>query len=222
MEKKVKIKQIIQLNPDVKQFRVEKPAAYRYTPGHATEVAIDKDGWRDKKRPFTFTSLTSDEDLEFIIKIYEDHDGVTEQINHLEVGDHFIIGDSWGAISYNGPGTIIAGGAGITPYIAILRDLHQKDKLEGMRLIYSNKNDYDIILKDELDNLLGNKATYIITDQKDTKYINDYIDKEFLKENIRSLDQNFYVCGPPQMTKSIGNTLNDLGASTDTVTLDDQ
>ncbi|SEA43540.1 FAD-binding oxidoreductase [Psychroflexus halocasei] len=222
MEKKVRIKQIIQLTHDVKQIFVEKPDGYKFTPGHATEVSIDKDGWRDKKRPFTFTSLTNEDELEFVIKIYEDHNGVTEQINHLKPGDNLIIRDTWGAISYNGKGYIIAGGAGITPYIAMLRDLNEKNKLEGMHLIYSNKTDHDIILKNELDQLLGDNVTYVITDQADTKHKKGFIDENFLKKSIDNFDQNFYVCGPPKMTEEVGDILNKLGASTNAVTLDDQ
>ncbi|MDN6280314.1 MAG: FAD-binding oxidoreductase [Psychroflexus sp.] len=222
MEKYVKIKQVVQLTHNVKQLRFEKPSGYDFTPGHATEVSINKPKWKEKKRPFTFTNLTDDDMLEFTIKIYDDHSGVTQQIDHLTPGDEFIIRDTWGAISYNGNGYIIAGGAGITPYIAILRDLNKKDQLKGMHLIYSNKTDHDIILKEELDALLGDRVTYVITDQKDTKQTQGFIDKDFLKDHIDNFDQSFYVCGPPKMTKEIGDILNSLGASTDAVTLDDQ
>jgi ferredoxin-NADP reductase len=50
------IQDIQTLTPDVRQIRLEKPDGYSFTPGQATEVAIDKEGWRDEKRPLTFTS----------------------------------------------------------------------------------------------------------------------------------------------------------------------
>ena len=114
---------------NVRRIRLEKPDDYNFTPGQATEVAIDKEGWRDEKRPFTFTSLNSDPWLEFVIKVYPDHDGVTEQIGQLQKGDSLIIEDLWGAIEYKGEGTFIAGGAGVTPFIAIFRDLARKGEL---------------------------------------------------------------------------------------------
>jgi predicted ferric reductase len=40
-----------------------------------------------------------------------------------------IIRDVWGAIEYKGEGVFIAGGAGVTPFIAILRQLQADDKL---------------------------------------------------------------------------------------------
>ena len=222
MEEKVKIKSIGQVTHDVKQFVVEKPSGYSFTPGHATEVSINKEDWKDEKRPFTFTSLADADELEFTIKIYPGHDGVTEQLDKLEPGDQLIIRDTWGAIEYKGPGYIIAGGAGITPYIAILRELNRKNEIDGNHLIYSNKTDKDIILKEELDRMLGDNATYVITDQEDTNYTKAYLDEEFLKNAISDLDSRFYVCGPPEMTEEINNILKKLGANPDSVQLDDQ
>lgn len=222
MEKTVKIKEVKPVTHDVKQFIVEKPDGYKFTPGHATEVSINTEKWKNEKRPFTFTSLNEDDYLEFTIKIYPDHDGVTEQLGKLKSGDELIVRDTWGAIEYKGPGYIIAGGAGITPYIAMLRELKKKNKLDGIKLFYSNKSDKDIILKEELDTMLGKNATYVITDQKDTNFTNAYIDEDFLKEHIENFDEKFYVCGPPKMTEEIGDILEKLGADPDSVTLDDQ
>lgn len=222
MEKTVKIKEVKPVTHDVKQFIVEKPDGYKFTPGHATEVSINTEKWKNEKRPFTFTSLNEDDYLEFTIKIYPDHDGVTEQLGKLKSGDELIVRDTWGAIEYKGPGYIIAGGAGITPYIAMLRELKKKNKLDGIKLYYSNKSDKDIILKEELDTMLGKNATYVITDQKDTNFTNAYINEDFLKKHIENFNEKFYVCGPPKMTEEIGDILEKLGADPDAVTLDDQ
>lgn len=222
MEEIVKIKSVGEVTHDVKRFIVEKPKGYEFTPGHATEVSINKEEWREEKRPFTFTSLNEDDHLEFTIKIYPDHDGVTEQLGKLKAGDELIVRDTWGAIEYKGLGYIIAGGAGITPYIAMLRDLDKKGKSKGMHLIFANKTDKDIIMKEELDRLLNNNTTYVITDQEDTEYTKAYLNKDFLKKEIKDLNKRFYVCGPPKMTEEISNILEKLGADTDSVQLDDQ
>src|SRR5687768_11837664 len=114
---------ISEVTHDVRCIRVGKPAGYSFVPGQATELSINKIGWRDQKRPFTFTSLDEDPYLEFTIKCYEDHDGVTAEVRHLAAGDELIIGDPWGAIEYKGRGCFIAGGAGITPFLAIIKRL---------------------------------------------------------------------------------------------------
>lgn len=45
------------LNHNVKRFVVAKPTGYQFIPGQATDIAINRPGWTDECRPFTFTSL---------------------------------------------------------------------------------------------------------------------------------------------------------------------
>lgn len=200
---------------DVKQFTLEKPEGYEFEPGQATEVAVDKKGWRDKKRPFTFTSLNDDEFLQFTIKIYSDHNGVTEEIGRLKVGDSFIIGDPWGTIQYKGEGVFLAGGAGVTPFIAILRDKNKKGELGDNKLIFSNSTDKDVILNAEFEAMLGDQFVSVITDEPtdDHIFLDGFIDKEFLKSQIDDFDQPFYVCGPEEFNKSMMKYLKELGAN---------
>jgi ferredoxin-NADP reductase len=132
----IKINNIQNLTHNVKRFTCEKPANYSFVSGQATEVAINKSGWQTEKRPFTFTSLSQSPDLEFTIKIYKDHPGVTNELDSLKVGDELIVEDVWGTIAYNGPGYFIAGGAGITPFISILRQLKHNNELDGNQEFY--------------------------------------------------------------------------------------
>ena len=219
----VKILDTAKVTHDVKRLTVEKPDGYEFEPGQATEVAIDKDGWREEKRPFTFTSLNDDKHLEFIIKIYPDHDGVTEQIGKLEAGDSLIIDDPWGTIQYTGEGVFLAGGAGVTPFIAILRDLHKKGEVGDNTLIFSNSTDRDIILKDEFEKILGDHFINVITDEPTDEhiYLDGFIDKEFLAEKIDDFDQSFYVCGPQPFNKSMMTYLKELGADPDALVFEE-
>lgn len=217
MAQTVKILETEMVTHDVKQLTVEKPDGYEFEPGQATEVSIDKDNWRDEKRPFTFTSLNEDENLEFVIKIYPDHDGVTEQIGKLKKGDSLLIDDPWGTIQYNSEGFFLAGGAGVTPFIAIFRDLHKKGEVGDNKLIFSNSTDRDIILKDEIKEILGDNFINVITDEPTDSHIflDGYIDKEFLDSKISDFDQAFYVCGPGPFNDSMMTYLKELGANPD-------
>jgi hypothetical protein len=217
MEYVVKIKSIENVTHNVKRFQCEKPSGYLFNPGQATEVSINQEKWRDENRPFTFTSLTDAPYLEFTIKIYKDHPGVTNQLDTLTVGDELIVRDVWGAIEYKGPGYFIAGGAGITPFIAILRQLYKENKIEGNTLFFSNKTERDIILRDELTSMLGENAIYTVTATDTTKYYPGYINEAFLKNNIKDFSKHFYLCGPPQMVENLQDCLTKLGASPEAV-----
>ena len=82
----VKILDTAFVTHNVKRFQVEKPRNYSFTPGQATELALRKTGWKDEARSFNFTSLPESKTLEFIIKIYDEHQGVTHQLGlaHVE------------------------------------------------------------------------------------------------------------------------------------------
>jgi ferredoxin-NADP reductase len=210
----VKILSIRQVTHNVRSYRIEKPKGYSFVPGQATEVAINKPEWKDERRPFTFTSLATEPTLEFTIKSYTDHHGVTDELYRLKEGDSLILHDVWGAIAYKGPGYFIAGGAGITPFIAILRQLHKEQKLEGNRLFFSNKTAGDVILKDELTRMLGRNAVYVLSENKAREgFFKGHIDESFLKQNVDDFSKHFYVCGPDPMIAAINGTLEKLGAS---------
>jgi ferredoxin-NADP reductase len=217
----VKILKVSAVTHDVRQFILEKPRGYTFTPGQATEVSVNTQALKEEKRPFTFTSLSDAPHLEFTIKIYPEHNGVTKALGNLNQGDELILRDVWGAITYKGPGTFIAGGAGVTPFIAILRQLYQANRIENNQLIFSNKTAKDIILREEFEKMLQGNFINTLTREQHDKYLHTRIDKAFIKERITDFNQHFYVCGTDPFVKDIQNILTDLGASPDTVVIEE-
>ena len=216
----VKILEADYINYNVKRFIVEKPEGYSFLPGQATLVSINQDGWREKENPFTFTSLNDWPFLQFIIKIYNDHDGVTKELGKLNAGDELIVRDVWGTIQYNKPGVFFAGGAGITPFIAIFRQLYKDNEIHGNQLYFSNKTSEDIFLAEELTHLLGANYFNVLTRENVVGFLEDRIDRRFLIENVRNFGQDFYICGPPKFVSSITQDLLSLGASPEFVTFE--
>lgn len=214
---KVKITNVTPEVTHVFRIRTEKPAGYKFSPGQSTELSLMYDGWEKEKRPFSFTCLPTDNFLEFTIKTYENHQGVTKRISTIAPGDEFEIGDSWGTLAYKGEGVFIAGGAGITPFLSILRDLNQKGQLGHNQLICSNKFEDEIICYDELKSMLGNRFINTITKQNEPELPVGRIDKAYLQAHIKDFNQNFYVCGPQGFTKAMISLLKELGAKADAV-----
>jgi ferredoxin-NADP reductase len=216
----VKILSIEQVTHDVKRFRVEKPEGYKYTPGQATDLTINTPEFRSRKNPFTFTSLRSAPYLEFTIKIYPRRKGVTNELGNLQPGAELIIRDAWGAITYRGKGVFIAGGAGITPFISIFRDLQTKNEIEGNRLLFANKTKADIILEEEFKKMIGNDFINILSEEERDGYFHGFLSEEFLKANISDFSTNFYICGPPLMMRSVLKQLDSLGVGKKSITLE--
>src|SRR4030043_2298132 len=143
------------LTHDVMQIKLEKPPYFTYYAGQAIEVTIDNPRFHGEQSPFTLTSLRSDAFLELIFKVYSDHDGMTLGISNLKEGNTFIISDPWDSYKNLGPGVFIAGGTGIKPYIAILRQLKAEGRETRSLLFFYNKTEKDIFLYDELSQMLG-------------------------------------------------------------------
>lgn len=205
------------INHNVKRFVVEKPGNYSFRPGQNVMVAINLPGWEGEFRPFTFTSLPAWPYLEFNIKIYDDHEGVTSQLSKINAGGELIVREVFGTISYKGPGVFIAGGAGITPFISIFRDLYVSGFPHKSKLILSNKSAEDIILPYELYCMLGKRFINVYTRQGVIGYRDRRIDRKMLIMLIGDFSEHFYVCGSREFVDNIMAYLINLGAKADSI-----
>ncbi|MGL2967610.1 FAD-binding oxidoreductase [Flavobacterium sp. XGLA_31] len=213
----VKVLEAKFITHDVKRFVVERPQGYDFLPGQATEVSINLPEWKNQLRPFTFTNIKESNYLEFMIKLYNDHEGVTKQLGKTNANAELILHDVFGAIQYKGPGVFIAAGSGITPFISIFRELYKHNLIKGNRLIYVNKTSEDIIMGQELQRLLKNNFVNVLTREATVGFLGRRIDRNFLIENIVDFSQHFYVCGPDDFVKDITKYLMELGANFDSL-----
>jgi ferredoxin-NADP reductase len=223
-EHRVKILYTEFVTHDVRSFIVEKPAGYDFEPGQATEVSIAEKGWEEERRPFTFTSHMRDPVLQLILKRYTEHDSVTKHLHELESGDTLILHDVWGTITWKGPGVFLAGGAGVTPFIAILRDLQSRGELAGNALLFSNKTHRDIILEREFRAMfdsVGGTLKFLLTREEHPGYDHGRIDRAYLEREIGNFERHFYVCGPPSFVDSMKAILSDLGAPMDSLVFEE-
>ena len=203
---------------DTYRLVFDRPEDFTFEPGQCTHWALDREGWRDEDRAFTMTSQPEEDDrVEFVIKSYPSHDGVTEQIPTLTPGERVIADEPAGAITDHGPGVFIAGGAGVTPYIPILRRRAKDGALGGCTLVYSNKTEKDIILREEWEAMDGLRCVFTVTDQTDAEVETGMIDKAFLERFVMDTDQPFYICGPQEMVNDIRDALKSMGVDEDRI-----
>ena len=215
--KTIKILYIENATHNVMHIQTEKPENFIYNSGQAADISVNKPQWKDEIRPFTFTSLPQDNHLEFFIKVYPEHKGVTEQIGKLHKGDSLNIGDVFGEIAYKGEGIFIAGGAGITPFIAIFKKLQSERKVGNNKLIFANKTQADIVEKEYFSNLLKENFVNVLSDEKTDDFEYGYITKEIIQKLNIEDSTRFYVCGPPPMMDAVLKELSDLKVAQDKI-----
>ena len=210
-----KIKSIEHLTHDVLRVVLNKPEGLTYIPGQAADIALNKPDWNEKKNCFTFTSLPEDDHIEFTIKTYPEHHGMTNELLSAQPGDEVIIYDSFGDIYFKGQGIFIAGGAGVTPFIAILKNLQKQNKLEGNKLIFANKGNADIILEDYFDAILDKDFINVLSNEDLDGYEHGYISPEIIKKYSEENLKYYYLCGPPPMMEAVEGHLASLGIAED-------
>ena len=211
MATKTNIKSIEHLTHDVLRVVLNKPEGLTYIPGQAADIALNKPDWNEKKNCFTFTSLPEDDYIEFTIKTYPEHHGMTNELLSAQPGDEVLIYDPFGDIYYKGPGIFIAGGAGVTPFIAILKNLEKQHQLAGNKLMFANKQKADIILKDYFNNILGKNFINVLSDEDLDGYEHGYISPELIKRYSEAELKYYYLCGPPPMMEAVEGHLASLG-----------
>ncbi len=213
----VKIKSIIPITHDVLRITAEKPEGITYIPGQAVDININKDGWEKEIRTFTFTSLQDDDHIEFSIKTYPSHNGVTNQLRTLKSGDTITLHDIYGDIHYKGEGVFIAGGAGITPFIAIFKQLEKENKVGNNKLIFANKTKEDIIDKTRFEKLLNKNFINVLSNDDVPGYEHGFVNPEILKKYSDDTTKYYYLCAPPPMMDAVEKHLHSLGVADEAI-----
>ncbi len=211
----VKVLSVEHLTHDVLRIVAEKPPELTYIPGQAADISINKKGWEKQVRSFTFVSLPKDDFIEFNIKTYPSHKGVTNELLSLKPGEEIIIHDVFGDIKYKDEGIFIAGGAGVTPFIAIFRKLEKENKIGNNKLIFANKTKADIILEDKFKALLGKNFINILSDEEHEGYEHGYVNADLIKKHRDEHTKYFYLCGPDPMMNAVEKQLASLGVPGD-------
>ena len=152
-------------------------------------------------------------------------------LSQMKIGDTILMKGPKGRLKYLGVGNfeinrgevvhsnvnhigMIAGGSGITPFIQIIRSIRNNplDKTQ-IWLIYANKTEEDILLRNELDSLPSDQfhiwyTIDKINDNNNWKYSIGHIDKQMCHDKLPSPIDNDHqtmilFCGPPIVYKNI-------------------
>jgi ferredoxin-NADP reductase len=196
---------------DVVGLTLERPGGYSFRPGQRISFGLERPDLTRQTGRFSLTGLNSDPDLKIAVKTSPDHAELNTHVRRLETGDRVSIGDPEDEVAYRGPGVFIAGGTGISPFMAIFRQLHADGKLAGNSLIYANKRGEDICFEGELYSMFGTRMLSVLALEDRPRNIPGEVDADLIREHFTNLDQPFYVCGPEPFVNRVADELADAG-----------
>lgn len=164
-------------------------------------------------RPFTV--INNDEPfIQFAIKNY--NRSASGSISKMEPGDSIKVFGPLPSMKLNtsvhDQVYLIGAGAGITPLWSFTRGiLNDKDSNTKIKLIYCNKSNDDIILKEEIKNLEKKfperfKFINVLESNEASNYSNTRISRNILDKEIsinKAQNAKILVCGPPKFVEFI-------------------
>ena len=209
VEIKVKIKEVIRRNYNVKSFRLEIPGILDFKAGQFLLVKL-QDDLQLKKYLSISSSPTEKCYLEFTKKLSESD--FSKALDHLKAGDqvmiqypfgNFVLDESFLKIAF------LSGGIGITPIRSICKYVVDKNLGNDIVLVYANRSVRDIVFKDDFDALMKSypalRVVHVLCETQ-TGFICRVgrINAEIIKNEIPDYSQRkFYLCGPPQMVEAM-------------------
>lgn len=170
---------------------------------------------RGSDRWFTISSASFEHEVVITTRIAEEKgSSFKKALMALKVGESIEATEAEGDIILEDVSkeyVFIAGGIGITPFRAILKELEHQKKSMKCTLLYANR-DENIAFKEEFEGMAKKnpslKIRYVISPER--------LDEKKIREFVPDLGKPiFYVSGPEPMVEALGKTLKDMGVPAD-------
>jgi len=226
-EIKVRIKEVIQRNYNVKSLRLEVDGVLDFKAGQFLLVKLKNDP--QLKRYLSISSSPTEKGyLEFTKKLTESV--FSKTLDNLKAGDEAIIQYPFGKFvleDFSLKIAFLSGGIGITPIRSICKYVVDKNLGTNIILVYANQSVKDIVFKDDLDAMMKNypalRVAHVLREtEPGFKCTVGRINREVIKNEILDYqERKFYLCGPPQMVEAMRKLLaEELGVSPEMIVME--
>jgi ferredoxin-NADP reductase len=219
------IKAIRQETPRVKTFTLLLPEKPPHQAGQHYDIRLTAPDGYQAQRSYSIASEPERAgEIDLTVERIEDGEVSSYLDDVLMIGDQIEVRGPiggyfvWQAGQAN-PLLLVAGGSGIVPLMAMIRHRCAAGSRVSTRLLYSARDQEDIIYADELAHLQssqpGLKVIYTLTRAQPPGW-QGYarrIDRDMLREVAAPLGDALkaYVCGPTLLVETVANALVSLG-----------
>ncbi|TDE41198.1 ferredoxin reductase family protein [Antarcticimicrobium sediminis] len=193
---------------------------FRYHAGQFAWLNIGTNPFGLWENPFSISSAPSaGPELRFLIKELGDF---TDTIGQIKPGCRAYLDGPHGHLSVTGhsaPGiALIAGGVGIAPMLATLRELHARNDPRPTALIYGNRTEEQIACRAELESIAsehGTRLTHVLSaPPKDWHGATGMVSPDLLRAHFSDPEHKrwlYVLCGPAPMLEAVEDALIELG-----------
>jgi ferredoxin-NADP reductase len=211
--------------PEVSSFTLRLPNWRAHRAGQHYDVRLTAPDGYQAQRSYSIASPPS-RSGEVDLTIEKIADGEVSPYFHdtVEVGDQVEVRGPIGGYfvwepALGGPILLVAGGSGVVPLMAMLRERASADPKPSAVLLYSSRTFDDVIYRDELETLTaadpGLRVIRTLTRSQPPGWTgyDRRIDRAMLAEAIAAAGPSplVYICGPTLLVEAAANGLVELG-----------
>ena len=198
-------------------FYFDKPAGFSHQAGQNALFSLPSG---TENRTFTLASAPHEHELMIATRMRDSP--FKRTLAELPVGGRLKIDGPAGLMvlheDESRPAVFLAGGIGITPFLAMARDAEARRLRHRITLIYSNRRPQDAAFLAELKRMQNQNFRMVatMTNAPDWQGEKRMISRELLAEHVNDLREPvYYFAGPLRMTMAVQGMLTELGIKDD-------
>ena len=217
-----RVVELIDETPRCKSLVLELADWRGHRAGQHVDVRLTAEDGYQAERSYSIASGPEDDHLVLTVERLEDGEVSSYLTDQLRPGDELELRGPIGGYfvwesSQGGPLLMLAGGSGVVPFRAMLRDWAAAAKEVPARLLYSSRTLEDVIYRQELERLAddGADVQLTLTNQwpDDWQGHRGRVDPKLLAEVAWPPHQRplVYICGPTGFVEAMAETLVQMG-----------
>jgi len=230
----LKLKQTVQLAPDIFDFVFSSDTKFSFRPGEYMEWTLShpKPDDRGNRRYFTIASSPTEPDIRIGIRFYSASSTYKKSMFGMTPGSTIVAAQRAGdfVLPANPAQKLvyIAGGIGITPFRSHIKYLIDTNGKRDIVLFYSNKTATEIVYKDVFDagaRAINLKTVYTLTDTEHvpsgwTGKTGRITPTMITAELPDYRERLFYLSGPSNLVNGFKDVLQSMGVKNDMIKTD--
>lgn len=205
-----KISNVVHKNDIIELHMAPTDKKLDYLPGQFAFVKLDQKGVLGEIHPFSISSNPAAQNLRFSIKQLGDYTGL---LSDVKAGQSVKVDGPYGTFSNkvvnNNDQVWVAGGIGVTPFLAMAANLDDSQKVT---MFYSVKTANEAVYKQDLQEIAKQKTNFrliVIESDKDGMLTSEII----LSKSKTTSETTYMICGPGAMMKALRSQLRTGGVA---------
>ncbi len=213
---------VVPETPRVKTIALDVPGWPGHRAGQHVDVRLTAEDGYQAQRSYSIASVPDGTRVELTVERLEDGEVSPYLTDELRPGDRIELRGPVGGYfvwepAQGGPLLLVAGGSGVVPLMAMIRARAAAGSDVDTRLLFSSRSWEDVIYREELERLGGDRLTVVHTLTRSqppgwTGYARR-VDADMLAKIGPSPAElpGVYVCGPTPYVEAVAEALVQLG-----------